>query len=167
MGAKSSIPDTINVEEICENTGLSKKQITSLWSRFNELDRDGHGEGKGYKGYLDADDLGRVPKFDDNPIAPRLIEVVLNDFGSNGQLTFAQFVYFMNTFGQSARGEHHHVSKANSLVPTIVLPTRGSTKTDLETVKYSFEDTPRTRKVKFMFRVSSMEDQSKIRLESF
>ena len=156
MGAKSSIPDAINVEEISENTGLSKKQISSLWSRFNELDRDGHGEGKGYKGYIDADDLGRVPKFDDNPIAPRLIEVILNDFGSNGKLTFAQFVYFMNTFGQSARGghHHHHTSKQNSLAQSNTTSPRVSTKTDLENVKYSFQDTPRTRKVKFMFRVS-------------
>ena len=156
MGAKSSIPETIHVEEIIENTGLSKKQISSLWSRFNELDRDAHGEGKGYKGYLDAEDLGRVPKFDDNPIAPRLIEVILNDFGSNGKLTFPKFVDFMSTFGQSVRGghhHHHHHSKQNSLVQTVPSASRMSTKTDLENVKYSYDDTPKTRKIKFMFRV--------------
>jgi hypothetical protein len=158
MGSTPSIPESINIEEIMNNTGLSKKQISSLWSRFHELDRDVRGDTKGYKGYLDADDLGRVPKFDDNPIATRLIEVILNDFGSHGRLTFPQFVYFMNTFGQSVRGghhhHHHHLPKIHSLGQTVVSPIRTPTKTDLENVKYSYDDTPKTRKIKFMFRVS-------------
>ena len=159
MGSTPSIPESVNVEEIIGNTGLSKKQISSLWSRFHELDRDARGDTKGWKGYLDAEDLGRVPKFDDNPIAPRLIEVILNDFGSDGKLTFPQFVYFMNTFSQSVRGGHHHhhlphPPKRHTLAQPTVSPIRTPTKTDLENVKYSHNDTPKTRKIKFMFRVS-------------
>jgi hypothetical protein len=156
MGATPSIPETINIEEITNNTGLSKKQILSLWTRFNELDRDSHGDTKGFKSYLDADDLGRVPKFDENPVAPRLIKVILDDFGSNGKLTFPQFVYFMSTFGQCERGghhHHHHQTKRHSTVQTVTSSNRASTKTDRENVKYSFNDTPKTRKIKFMFRV--------------
>jgi len=129
MGTTPSIPESINVEEITNNTGLSKKQISSLWTRFYELDCDGRGETKGYKNYLDADDLGRVPKFDENPIAPRLIKVILDDFGSDGKLTFPQFVYFMNTFGKSERGghhhhhhHHHHQSKRHSSIQALTTP---------------------------------------------
>jgi len=153
MGATPSIPETINIEEITNNTGLSKKQISSLWTRFYELDLDARGDTKGYKGYLDADDFGRVPKFDENPIAPRLIKVILDDFGSNGKLTFPQFVNFMSTFGQCSRGGHHHQSKHHSSIPTVTNPIRTSTKTDSENVQYSYDDTPKTRKIKFMFRV--------------
>jgi len=142
--------------------GLSKKQISSLWTRFYELDRDSRGDTKGYKGYLDADDFGRVPKFDENPIAPRLVKVIFNDFGSDGRLSFPQFVYFMSTFGQCQRGghehhhhHHHHHPKHHSSVQATtsnnISPT--STKTALENVKYSADDTPKTRKIKFMFRV--------------
>jgi len=155
MGATPSIPETINIEEITNNTGLSKKQILSLWTRFNELDRDSRGDTKGFKSYLDADDLGRVPKFDENPVAPRLIKVILDDFGSNGKLTFPQFVYFMSTFGQCERGghHHHHHPKRHSTMQTLTSSNRTSTKTDRENVKYSFDDTPKTRKRRFMFRV--------------
>jgi hypothetical protein len=161
MGSAPSIPDSINIEEITNNTGLSKKQISSLWTRFYELDLDGRGDTKGYKSYIDADDLGRVPKFDENPMAPRLIKVILDDFGSDGKLTFPQFVTFMNTFGQSERGghhHHHHHSKRHSSIQTLTTPIRTSTKTDPEKVKYSFDDTPKTRKIKFMFRVKRSYD---------
>lgn len=163
MGARASIPESVNIEEIIHNTGLSKKQISSLWTRFHELDRDASGDTKGYKGYLDADDLGRVPKFDENPIAPRLIKVILDDFGSEGRLSFPQFVYFMNTFGQAERGgghHHHHFphphlpGKRHSTVQTVTTMNQSSTKTDRENVKYSYDDTPKTRKIKFMFRVN-------------
>ena len=138
MGASFTIPDTINVDEITHNTGLSKKQISALWKRFYELDCDARGETKGFKGYLDADDLNRVPKFDENPIAPRLIDVILDDYGGNGKLTFSQFVNFMTTFGQTERGghdhhhhHHHHHSKRSSISrPTTV------TRTDAESVKF-------------------------------
>ncbi len=136
--------------------GLSKKQISSLWARYNELDRDSRGDGNGYKGYLDVDDFGRVPKFDENPIAPRLIKVIFDDFGSNGKLTFPQFVYFMYTFSQCERGGHHHHHHRHhhhhSKGQTITLNNL-STKTDFENLKYSFDDTPKIRKIKFMFRV--------------
>ncbi|CAF1115716.1 unnamed protein product [Rotaria sp. Silwood1] len=176
MGSKPSIPDSINVDEIISNTGLSKKQISSLWTRFNELDCDDRGETKGYKGYLDDTDLGRVPKFDENPIATRLIRVILDDFGSNDRLTFTQFVNFMSTFSQCERGghEHHHRrhhqhyhGKRRSSIQTLTssnTPRIGSssTGTDLENVKYSPDDTPRTRKIKFMFRMYDIDRDGRL-----
>ena len=133
--------------------GLSKKQISSLWTRFHELDCDGRGEAKGFKGYLDEDDFGRVPKFDENPIAPRLVKVIFDDFGSNGKLTFPQFVNFMSTFGQTERAgghdNHHHHHTTHASPPAV-----SSTKTDLENVTYSPHDSAKIRKIKFMFRVS-------------
>lgn len=161
MGASQSIPDSVDVDEITNNTGLSKKQIASLWTRFHELDRDGRGDTKGYKGYLHADDFRRVPKFDENPIAERLITVILNDYGSDGKLNFPQFVYFMSTFGQSERGGHHHHHHHQGKRHSIPTPARPSTKTDLENVKYSYDDTPKTRKIKFMFRVKFLWNRKK------
>jgi hypothetical protein len=169
MGATTSIPDTVDVDEITSTTGewnkiethsnnsnvdrfhflgLSKRQICSLWTRFNELDRDDRGDVKGCKNYLNADDLSRVPKFDENPIAPRLVKVIFDDFGSNGKLTFRQFVNFMSTFGQRERTEHH--LRRRSSIKTVT-PT--STKTDLESVRYAPEDSSKRRKIKFIFRV--------------
>ncbi|CAF1603636.1 unnamed protein product [Adineta ricciae] len=174
MGATPSIPDSIDVEEITNNTGLSKKQISSLWTRFYELDRDGRGETKGYKGYLDAVDLNRVPKFDENPMAPRLIKVILDDFGSDARLTFPQFVYFMSTFGQCERGghEHHHHHrhshpKHQSSTPATTSNSASQlvTKSPLENVKYSPDDTPKTRKVKFMFRMYDIDRDGRLSKE--
>ena len=128
--------------------GLSRKQICALWTRFDELDRDGRGEAKGYKGYLDADDLGRVPKFDENPIAPRLIKVIFDDFGSGGKLTFDQFVEFMSTFGQ-----YEQIRRRRS---TSAATGRSMTKTDLETIQCTPEDSGIIRKIKFIFRVKSI-----------
>lgn len=167
MGATASIPDTVNVGEIIAKTGkkekhmrfigiikylflvgLSRKKVSALWTRFYELDRDGRGETKGYKGYLDADDLSRIPKFDANPIAPRLIKVIFDDFGTDGKLTFRQFVDFMSTFAQCERPGY----KENQVsIPTAA---SASTKTDLETTRYSAYDSAKERKIKFIFHVS-------------
>ncbi|CAF0967793.1 unnamed protein product [Rotaria sordida] len=179
MGSKPSIPDSINVDEIINNTGLSKKQVSSLWTRFNELDCDDRGETKGYKGYLDGNDFGRVPKFDENPIATRLIKVILDDFGSNDRLTFAQFVNFMSTFSQCEIGghEHHHRphhhhhphGKRRSSIQVLTsnnTPRLGSsTLNDVENVKYSPYDTPKTRKIKFMFRMYDVDRDGRLSKE--
>jgi hypothetical protein len=169
MGTTTSLPDSVDVNDIIAKTGeyvetrrvneqqrcathflvekgLSKKQIGALWTRFHELDRDGRGDAKGYKDYLDVDDLGRVPKFDENPIASRLIKVIFDDFGADGKLTFTQFVNFMNTFGQS---EHRRQIRSSS---TATLPSMA--KADLESNKSSTDDTALLRKVKFIFRVN-------------
>ncbi|CAF1091841.1 unnamed protein product [Adineta steineri] len=160
MGATPSIPESIDIDDITNNTGLSKKQISSLWTRFYELDCDARGDAKGHKGYLDVDDFGRVPKFDENPIAPRLIKVIFDDFGSDGKLSFPQFVAFMSTFGQCERGGHHqhhhnHNHSKNHSMQTTALNNISSTgtKTPLENVQYCPDDTPKTRKIKFMFRM--------------
>ncbi|CAF2450757.1 unnamed protein product [Rotaria sp. Silwood2] len=178
MGSTPSIPDSINFDEIINNTGLSKKQISALWTRFYELDCDDRGEAKGYKGYLDGNDFGRVPKFDENPIAARLITVIFDDFGSNDKLTFPQFVNFMSTFSQCERGghehhhrhhHHHHYGKRRSSVQTLTsnnTPQLGSsTLTDLENVKYSPDDTPKTRKIKFMFRMYDIDRDGRLSKE--
>lgn len=125
-----------------------------MWTRFHELDCDGRGEAKGFKGHLDVHDFERVPKFDENPIAPRLVKVIFDDFGSQGELNFAQFVNFMSTFGQTERtgghDRHHHHQHSTQASPSAV----SATKTDLENVTYSPHDSAKIRKIKFMFRVS-------------
>ena len=134
---------------------MSKKQIIALWTRFHELDTDNRADTKGLKGYLDADDFGRIPKFDENPMAPRLIKVIFDDFGSNGQLKFPQFVNFMSIFSQmeldsqDPSSHHHHHQRRYSTTP---IPSSPS-KTALELVKFSADDSAKARKVKFMFRV--------------
>lgn len=154
------------LSRISSAEGLSKKQISSLWTRFFELDRDGRGENKGYKGYLDADDFGRVPKFDENPIAPRLIKVIFDDFGSDGKLTFIQFVNFMSIFSQMEIGghehHHHHLSLHGHSHPkqtTAPISSANSKKTAIETVKFSPKDTAKARKIKFMFRVIDRQEK--------
>jgi hypothetical protein len=117
------------------------------------LDCDARGESKGHKDYLDAEDLRRVPKFDENPIAPRLIRVILDDFGSDGKLNFAQFVHFMSVFSQSERATDETRPIASARNQSNIAATNAN-KTDLETVRFSPDDTPKTRKVKFIFRVS-------------
>jgi hypothetical protein len=103
---------------------------------------------RGYKGYLDPDDLSRVPKFDENPIAPRLIKVIFDDFGSNGKLTFPQFVDFMSTFAQRERGHDNRRRRSSAQA----MPST-TTKTDLESIRYTSDDSARTRKIKLIFRV--------------
>ncbi|UJR30103.1 hypothetical protein I4U23_017644 [Adineta vaga] len=159
MGATASVPDTIDVDEITFNTGLSKRQICSLWTRFYELDRDGRGDAKGYKGYLDADDLGRVPKFSANPIAPRLIKVIFEDFGSGGKLTFGQFVDFMSTFAQRERNSRNQRRRSSAQTIT------STNKTDLESIRYCPNDNGRTRKIKFIFRMYDVDHDGRLSTE--
>lgn len=92
--------------------------------------------------------MGRIPKFDENPIASRLIKVIFDDFGSNGKLTFRQFVDFMSTFVQRERG-----SGINARRSSIQTAASTATKTDLESIRYAPADSGKTRKVKFIFRV--------------
>lgn len=169
MGATASIPDSVNVVEIIAKTGkrkedkkhmrfigiikyvfllgLSRKKVSALWTRFYELDRDARGEAKGYKGYLEADDLSRIPKFDANPISPRLMKVIFDDFGTDGKLTFRQFVDFMSTFAQCERPGY---DKNQVSIPTAA---SASTRTDLETTRYAADDSVKKRKIKFIFHV--------------
>lgn len=81
-------------------------------------------------------------------MASRLIKVIFDDFGSNGKLTFNQFVQFMSTFAQRKHSgsNHEHRSSVQTITTT-------ATKNDLESVKYSPDDTERLRKIKFIFSV--------------
>lgn len=131
--------------------GLSKKQVSALWVRFQELDCDANGESKGYKGYIDGADLGRLPKFNENPIAKRLTDVILDDFGTNRKLSFNQFVDFMTIFGKNESHRHNRTSSYEKSPLGM--------KTDLETTKYSANDSAQLKKIKFIFRVNIPDDR--------
>ena len=89
-------------------------------------------------------DFSRLSKFNENPIASRLIGIIFDDFGLHQTLTFAQFVNLMTTFGQCEKSKFdryfRHYSKRRTILPT-------------ENVNYSLDDTSKLRKIKFMFRV--------------
>ena len=91
--------------------------------------------------------MSRIPKFDANPIAPRLIKVIFDDFGTDGKLTFRQFVDFMSTFAQCERPGY---KENRASMPTAA---SASTRTDLETTRYSADDSVKKRKIKFIFHV--------------
>ncbi|CAF0933910.1 unnamed protein product [Didymodactylos carnosus] len=154
MGSTPSLPATTDVDDIIASTGLTKKAIRALWTRFKDLDRDVSGGDS--KGYLTLDDLSRVPKFDENPIAPRLMKVIFDDFGTNDKLNFKQFAQFMSIF---SRRETHLSLRART-------DSNKNTLKNYETdVRYSMYDTILAKKIKFMFRMYDIDRDGKISKE--
>jgi len=149
MGSSPSIPNTVDLDDIINSTGLTKRQINALWIRFDELDVvDARNETKVSKGYLDYDDLRRVQKFDENPIARRLIKVIFDDFATDGKLYFKQFVKFMSTFTQRESNLHNTNKQKSEVQP--------------ENTRYSMYDSTKDRKIKFIFRMYDIDRDGKL-----
>ena len=76
MGSNASMQlQKDELDEICSDTGFSPKQVKRLYSRFTTLDRDN-------TGYLDRQDLVRIPELHVNPLRDRIIEVLIDDNGN-------------------------------------------------------------------------------------
>lgn len=79
------------IENIARDTGFKSKQILHLYHRFQALDKRNHG-------YLTRQDFLAMPDLKVNPLRDRILDVLIEDFGDDDQLTFAQFVMVFATF---------------------------------------------------------------------
>ena len=71
--------------------GFNENQIKRLYSRFKNLDRND-------SGYLNRESFISIPELHVNPLRDRIIEVLIDDNGENGQLNFRQFAKVLSTF---------------------------------------------------------------------
>ena len=96
MGSSSTILlKTQDLDEIAKETGFSNDQIKRLYDRFTSLDKEN-------KGYLRRQDFLSVSE---SHVKDRLIEVILEDFGTDDHLTFKQFARLFTTFKRSKSKE--------------------------------------------------------------
>jgi Ca2+-binding EF-hand superfamily protein len=84
--------------------GFNENQIKRLYSRFKNLDRND-------SGYLNRESFISIPELHVNPLRDRIIEVLIDDNGENGQLNFRQFAKVLSTF----RRRKDNQSKADKL----------------------------------------------------
>ena len=104
MGSDSSRSlDKEEIEKIAKNTGFHSKEIRGLHARFQSYDID-------KVGYLTKDDL-HLPELRVNPLCDRMIDVLIDDHGSDGKLYFSQFCQVFATF---RRGKCSHENDTNS-----------------------------------------------------
>uniref|UniRef100_A0A7E4ZZ80 Calcineurin B homologous protein 1 n=1 Tax=Panagrellus redivivus TaxID=6233 RepID=A0A7E4ZZ80_PANRE len=81
------------INEISEETGFTKNQIVRLYSRFLSLDKQG-------RGYLDREDLLRIPELAINPLGDRIVDAFFTGENSEAQtkLNFRQFINVLAHF---------------------------------------------------------------------
>jgi|UniRef100_A0AC35F1V8 calcineurin B family protein 1 len=82
------------IEEISKETGFSKNQIVRLYSRFLSLDKQG-------RGYLDREDLLRIPELAINPLGDRIVDAFFTGekySEHNNRLNFRQFINVLAHF---------------------------------------------------------------------
>lgn len=92
MGSNASIfLQKEEIDDIVKETGFTLNQIKRLYNRFTNLDKDN-------TGYLTKSTLTRIPELHVNPLRDRIIEVLINDYGSDGRLNFKQFTKVLATF---------------------------------------------------------------------
>lgn len=105
MGSNASILlQKEEIDEIVKETGFTSNQVKRLYNRFTNLDKD-------ETGYLSKSILTRIPELHVNPLRDRIIEVLINDYGSDGKLNFRQFAKVLATFRRktaSSTSSHHH-----------------------------------------------------------
>lgn len=92
MGSNASILlQKEEIDDIALETGFTPSQIKRLYNRFTNLDKDN-------TGYLSKSSLIRIPELHVNPLRDRIIEVLINDYGTDGKLNFRQFAKVLATF---------------------------------------------------------------------
>lgn len=68
---------------------MTPKEVRRLYHRFRRLDR-------GRKGYITQDDLMTVPELVMTPLAPRVVQLLLED--TDDGLNFQQFLTVLSPF---------------------------------------------------------------------
>lgn len=102
MGSNASILlQKDEVDQISIETGFTPNQIKRLYNRFTTLDKDN-------TGYLSKSALIRIPELHVNPLRDRIIEVLINDYGTDGKLNFRQFAKVLATFRRRGTSGAHH-----------------------------------------------------------
>jgi len=92
MGSNASIMlQQEDLQNICQQTGFTTKEVQRLYSRFKILD-------KRDCGFLTREDLLCIPEVNINPLGERLIDVVMEDYGENNKINFKQFIFLLAKF---------------------------------------------------------------------
>ncbi|CAM2725775.1 unnamed protein product [Rotaria socialis] len=92
MGSNASIMlQQEDLQNICQQTGFTTKQVQRLYSRFKALD-------KRDCGFLTREDLLCIPEVNINPLGERLIDVIMEDYGENNKINFKQFIFLLAKF---------------------------------------------------------------------
>ncbi|CAF0719928.1 unnamed protein product [Adineta steineri] len=92
MGSNASIMlQQEDLQNICQQTGFTAKQVQRLYSRFKTLD-------KRDCGFLTREDLLCIPEVNINPLGERLIDVIMDDYGENNKINFKQFIFLLAKF---------------------------------------------------------------------
>ena len=108
MGSNSSLMlQRDEIAEIAKETGFNSKQIKRLYNRFLSLDKDG-------LGFLTKQSLLRIPELNVNPLRDRIVDVILDDHGQDGNINFKQFALLFSVF-RRGHNESGTSSKENKL----------------------------------------------------
>lgn len=94
MGSNSSALPQVDLQVISSETGFTQNQIKRLYSRFTSMDKD-------TKGYLTRQDFLLIPELHVNPLRDRIIDVLIDDYGSADKINFRQFARVFSTFRRS------------------------------------------------------------------
>jgi calcineurin B family protein 1 len=106
MGSNSSVLLQADIQAVSAETGFTQNQIKRLYSRFTSMDKDN-------KGYLTRQDFSRIPELHVNPLRDRIIDVLIDDHGSDDKVNFKQFAIVFSTFRR-----HHGKSSGDGSTET-------------------------------------------------
>ena len=137
MGSNTSVLLQVDIQAISHETGFTQNQTKRLYGRFTSMDKDA-------KGYLTRSDMTRIPELHVNPLRDRIIEVLIEDYGSGDRLNFRQFAKVISTF---RRGKNHQYQSNSS-----------TCNGDLSTN----ETNSKENKLKFLFRIYDRDKDDRI-----